>query len=94
MNQPTEINAMVQGAILGTAARLTAMMFLDLFVNIIPREREQMRETLNREPNLEDWDDLSQALGERALIPRCLQRAKDREKICRLVFGEENPASS
>lgn len=88
MNQPMDFSAMVQGAILGTAAHLTGMMFLDLIFNVIPWERERMRQTLNREPTLEDWDDLSQFRGEKALIPRCLQRAKDREKIRRLVFGE------
>ena len=37
----------------------------------------------------EDWDDYSQFLGERTLNPKCLQRAEDREKIRRLVFGED-----
>lgn len=94
MNQPTELNAMLQGAIMGTTVRLMGMMFVDLLVNIIPREREKMRETLNREPTLEDWEDLTQFRGEQALIPRYMQRAADREKIRRLVFGEGNPTSS
>jgi len=94
MNQPMDFNTTIQGYFLGAAVRMTGMMMLDLIFNIMPRERERMRVTLNREPNLEDWDDLSQFLGERALIPRCLQRAKDREKIRRLVFGEDNHASS
>ena len=90
MNQPMDYNAMIQGYFLGAAVHMTGMMMLDLIFNIMPRERERMRETLNREPILEDWDDLSQFLGERALIPRCLQRAKDREKLRRLVFGEDD----
>ena len=88
MNQPMDFNAMIQGYFLGAAVRMTGMTMFDLIFNIMPRERERMRDTLNREPILEDWDDLSQFLGERNLDPRCLQRAADREKIRHLVFGK------
>ena len=94
MNQPIDTNAMVQGAILGAATRVTGMMMLELIFIILPRERERLIETLNREPTEEDWDDYSQFMGERTLIPRCLQRAKAREKIRRLVFGEDGGSNS
>ena len=93
MNQPMDFNAMVQGAILGTAVRMQCMVMLELLFDFLPWERERMRATLDREPTLEDWEDLSQFRGEQALIPRCLQRAADREKIRRLVFGEDNASS-
>jgi len=70
------------------------MMMLELIFNILPRERERLIETLNREPTEEDWDDYSQFMGERTLIPRCLQRAEAREKIRRLVFGEDGDSNS
>ena len=94
MNQPIDTNAMVQGAILGAATRVTGMMMLELIFIILPRERERLIETLNREPTEEDWDDYSQFMGERTLIPRCLQRAEAREKIRRLVFGEDDDSNS
>ena len=94
MNQPMDFNAMIQSYFLGTAIRMTGMMMLELMFTILPRERERLIETLSHEPSQEDWDDYSQFLGERNLDQKCLQRANDREKIRRLVFGEDNPASS
>ena len=94
MNQPMDFNALIQGYFLGAAVRMTGMMMLELMFTILPRERERLTETLGHEPSQENWDDYSQFLGERTLNPRCLQRAIDREKIRRLVFGEDNHASS
>ena len=94
MNQPMDFSAMMQGCILGAAIRTAGMMMLELIFNILPRERERLIETLNREPTEEDWDDYSQFMGERTLIPRCLQRAEAREKIRRLVFGEDDDSNS
>ena len=93
MNQPTDFNALIQGYFLGAAVRMTGMMMLELMFTILPRERERLTGTLGHEPNQEDWDDYSQFLGERTLDPRCLQRAIDREKIRRLVFGEDSGSS-
>ena len=90
MNQPMDIGAMMQGYILGAAIRAAGMMMLELMFTIVPRERERLTETLNREPTQEDWDDYCQFLGERASNPKYLQKAEDREKIRRLVFGEGN----
>jgi len=89
-----DFNAIVQGCILSVATRMKSMMMLELIFNILPRERERLIETLNREPTEEDWDDYSQFMGERTLIPRCLQRAEAREKIRRLVFGEDGDSNS
>ena len=96
MNQPMDFNAIMQGCILSVATRMKGMMMLELIFNILPRERERLTETLGHEPSQEDWDDYSQFLGEQTLDSKCLQRARDREKIRRLVFGEnvDNPASS
>ena len=93
MNQPM---AMMQGYILSAAIRTAGMMMLEMMFTIVPRERERLTETLNHEPTQEDWDDYCQFLGERASSPKCLQRAEDRGKIRRLVFGESegNLASS
>ena len=52
-----------------------------------------MSETLGHELSQEYWDDYSQFLDERNLDQKCLQRAGDREKIRRLVFGEDNTSS-
>lgn len=92
MNQPMDFNALIQGYFLGAAVRMTGMMMLELMFTILPRERERLTGTLGHEPSQEDWDDYSQFLGERTLNPRCLQRAIDREKIRRLVMGEDNAA--
>ena len=89
MNQIMDFNAMMQGCILSVATRVKGMMMLELIFTILPRERTRLMDTLNREPTQEDWDDYSQFLGERTLNPKCLQRAEDREKIRRLVFGED-----
>jgi len=94
MSEPMDFSAMMQGYILGAAIRTAGMMMLELMFTILPRERERLTGTLGHEPSQEDWDDYSQFLGERTLDSRCLQRAGDREKIRRLVFGEDNPASS
>ena len=87
MNQIMDFNAMMQGCILSVATRVKGMMMLELIFTILPRERTRLIDTLNREPTQEDWDDYSQFLGERTLNPKCLQRAEDRKKIRRLVFG-------
>jgi len=94
MNQQMDFNSMMQGYFLDAAIRVTSMMMLELMFTILPRERERLTGTLGHEPSQEDWDDYSQFLGERTLDPKCLQRAKDREKIRLLVFGEDNLASS
>jgi len=94
MNQPMDFNAMMQGYILGAAIRTAGMMMLEMMFTIVPRERERLTETLGHEPTQEDWDDYSQFLGERTLNPKCVQRAKDREKIRRLVFGEDGGSNS
>jgi len=89
MNQPLDFSAIMQGCILSVATRVKGMMMLELIFTILPRERTRLIDTLNRDPTQEDWDDYSQFLGERTLNPKCLQRAEDREKIRRLVFGED-----
>jgi len=94
MNQPIDFNAMIQGYFLGAAIRVASMMMLELMFTILPKERERLMETLGHELSQENWDDYGQFLGERMLDPKCLQRAKDREKIRRLVFGGNNPTSS
>ena len=93
MNQPMDFNTTIQSYFLGAAIRMTGMMMLELMFTILPREKERLTEILCHEPSQEDWDDYSQFLGERTLAPKCLQRAKDRDKIRRLVFGEDNASS-
>ena len=88
MNQPTDFSSIMRGYVLGAAIRMAGVMMLELMFTIVPRERERLTETLNHEPTREDWDDYWQFLGERASNQKCLQRAEDREKIRRLVFGE------
>ena len=96
MNQPMDIGTVMQGYMIGVTIRTACTMMLELMFTIIPRERERLMEALGHQPTQEDWDDYSQFSGERTLNPRCLQRAEDREKIRRLVFGESqgNPAFS
>jgi hypothetical protein len=89
MNQPMDSNALIQGYFLGAAVRMTGMMMLDFIFNIIPHERERLKATLGHEPTQEDWDDCCQFLGERALNPKYLQRAIDREKIRQFVNGRQ-----
>ncbi len=94
MNEPMDLSATMRGYILGVLLRTAGMMMLELMFTIIPQESERMREVLKRELTQEDWEDLSQSLGERLLDQRCLQRAIDREKIRRLVFGEDSGGNS
>ena len=91
-----DIGAVMQGYILGATIRTACTMILELMFTIIPRERERLKETLDHEPTQEDWDDYWQFLGERNSNQKYLQRAKDREKIRRLVSGEseDNPTAS
>ncbi len=42
MNQPMDLNVMIQGYFMGAAIRMTSMMMLDFIFNIIPRERERL----------------------------------------------------
>jgi len=94
MNQPMDVTAMMQGYMLGATIRTACAMMLEMMFLIVPRERERLVETLKHEPANEDWEDYWQFLGERTLNPKCLQRAEDREKIRRLVFGEDGGSDS
>ena len=94
MNEPMDFSAMMQGYMLGATIRTASMMMLELMFTIVPRERERLTETLNHEPTQEDWDDYWQFLGETNSVHKCLQRAEDREKIRRLVFGENSGSNS
>ena len=90
MNQLMDIGAVIQGYVLGATVRTTYMMMLELMFTIIPQERKHLKETVGHEPTNENWGDDCQFLGERASNPKCLQRAEDREKFRRLVFGDGN----
>jgi len=94
MNQPMDIGAMMRGYMLGATIRTACVMMLELMFTIIPRERERLRETLHHEPTNEDWEDYWQYLGELHSVQKCLQRAEDRDKIRRLVFGEDSGSNS
>ena len=87
-NQPMDIGAVMQGYMIVATVGTACAMMLELMFTIIPRERERLKEILNHEPTSEDWEDYWQYLGEIKSVPKCLQRAEDREKIRRLVFGE------
>ena len=89
-----DIGTVMQGYMIGATIRTACTMMLELIFNILPRERERLTETLGHQPTQEDWDDYSQFLGERTFNPRCLQRAEDREKLRRLVFGEDGGSNS
>lgn len=94
MNQPMDIGAVMQGYMIGATIRTACTMMLELMFTIIPRESERMREALQHELTGENWEDYWQYLGELNSVPKCLQRAKDREKIRRLVFGEGGDSNS
>ncbi len=94
MNQPMDIGTVMQGYMIGATIRTACAMMLELMFTIVPRERERLTETLNHEPTQEDSDDYWQFLGELNSVPKCLQRAKDREKIRRLVFDEDGGSNS
>jgi len=82
--------AAMQGFIMGAFMRLGYMMLMEMLLIVIPMEKERVEQTLHHEMTNENWEDLLQSLGERAGNPQCLQRAEDREKIRRLVFGENS----
>jgi len=88
MNEPMDFSAIMRGYMLGATIHVAGMMMLELMFTIIPQERERLAETLNHEPTNEDWEDYCQFLGERNSDQKCLQRAENREKIRRLIFGE------
>ncbi len=93
-NQPKKIDAMMQGYMVGAFIRMAGLMMGELMFTIIPRELKRMEESLKHEPTSENWEDFWQYQGERNAIPKCLERAKDREKIRYLVFGEEGDSNS
>ncbi len=70
------------------------MMMLELMFTIIPRERERLTGILKHELTNENWEDYWQYLGELNSVQQCLQRAEDREKIRRLVFGKDGGSNS
>ena len=89
MTQPMDMGAMMQGYMIGATIRTACAMMLELMFTIIPREKERLMETLKHELTNENWEDYWQYLGELNSVQKCLQRAEDREKIRRLVFGED-----
>ena len=89
MNQPMDIGAVMQGYMLGATIRTACSMMLEMIFIIVPREKERMKEALKHELTSENWEDYLQYLGELNSVQKCLQRAEDREKIRRLVFGED-----
>jgi len=90
MNQPTDFPTAMQGFIMGAFMRIGYTMLMEMLLIVVPMEKERLEQTLHHEMTNENWEDLLQLLGERAGNPRCLQRAEDREKIRRLVFGESS----
>jgi hypothetical protein len=84
-----DINTMMQGYILGATMRTARTMLLELMFTIIPQEKEKVEACLNHEMTTENWEDYWQYLGERTGNIHCLQRAEDRVRIRRLVFGDE-----
>ena len=90
MNQQMDLDAIMQDYVSRVTSRIASMIMLDLILAVVPGERKRLKDTLNREPTRDDWDDYCQFLGERLLDQKCLQRAIDREKIRQLVFGEAN----
>jgi len=90
MNQPMDFPVTMQGFIMGAFMRIGYTMLMEMLLIVIPMEKERLEQTLHHELTNENWEDLLQFLGERAGNPQCLQRAEDREKIRRLVFGENS----
>ena len=93
MTQPTDpgnnLDTVMRGYVLGATLCTAAAMFMELISTIIPQAREQLVQALGHEPTKENWEDYWQLLGERMANPKCLQSAEDRERIHRLVFGDD-----
>ena len=97
MNQPMDdMDALMKGYMVGAMVQTVCGMMLQLIFTIIPQAKESLKKALDCEPTNEDWEDYCQYMGELNLVPKCLQRAENRKKIRRLVFGEgdSNPVSN
>ena len=83
------LQEVLQRCMTGLAICAAGVMHLELMCAFLAREKERLTRALDHEPTQENWQDYWQFLGERTLNPKCLQRAEDREKIRRLVYGED-----
>ena len=89
MNKPEDINKMLQSCIFVATMYTTYAMLLELLFALIPGAKDRIKQVLDHEPTNENWDDYCQYLGELHSIPKCVQRAEDRKKLRRLVFGDD-----
>ena len=82
------IDDMMNGFMLGTMTCMALKMISGL-AEAMHQETVRIEKAVNHQVYRENWDDYCQYWGERCGNPKCLQRAKDREKIRRLVFGDD-----
>jgi hypothetical protein len=80
------LNCMMGWAIFWTAQDMVK----DLASNMIRAEKEELTKALEHEPNQENWQYYHDLKCEKANRQKVLQKEIDREKIHRLVFGEED----
>lgn len=59
---------------------------------IVRAEKEKLKDALGHEPADENWQNYYDLLREQKANRKAVQREADREKLRRLVMGEENAA--
>ena len=98
MTQPTgpgnDLDIVMRGYMVAATLCTAATMFVELISTIIPQARDQLIQAVRHDLTREDWEDYWQSWGEKMGNPKCLQRAEDREKIRRLVFGKDDGSGS
>ena len=87
MNEQTDLNTVIQDNFINTMTRFMRMTLLDMMFTIMPQKKERLIEELGHELTQQNLDDCYQFIGERIHDPDCLERAKEREIIRRLIYG-------
>ena len=73
------------------ATNMVAYCMLAAFIDkTLEAERKKVKETLGHEPNQENWQDYYHLKQEKTSQRETSQREIDREKLRRLVMGDES----
>ena len=78
------------GCMMGKAMTMVAYCTLAAFIEkMLEAERKKVKAALGHEPTQENWQDYYDLQQEQTNRQKARQREDDREKLRRLVFGED-----
>lgn len=94
MEQPMDkLQTMLQGYMAGLALLAAGAMQMELMYTIVTNGKERLTQALGHEPTQENWEDYWELLKERALKQTNPSRSEEREKIRRLLTGDEDASA-